>query len=537
VSASLVTGVVGSVGSSAPLGVLLACAAVVAAAGIVHLATVALVHRARRRRRAATTPGGGAPPTHGLVSFAAGILKVAAWGGALWLVTEWVPLLHRWRDFSFIVVDMTFTFPLFTINGRPYSLVELLELPALVGLAWLGIKMASDIAAARVSRASGIDAGSLDPAFRLIRYVASFAAALMFVEAWGFDLSSFSFFASVVGVGLGFGLQHVVNNFVSGVLVGLERQIKPGDFVRVGEWTGTVAHVGARSVEIRTLDRVSILVPNSRFLESEVVNWSHGDPTFRLRIPVGVEYRSDVARVRSALLEAAHGHSSVLAEPPPRVEFSGFGASALEFELHVWASEPRSQARLKSDLNYRIEASLRRHGIAVPFSQHDVHFHAPALERVVTAWGRLHLDTDAVGGDRACPEQSSAMAWSDTPPDETRSIEAWRKDDLERLVERMRAPSGVEIAPRRYLLTTYPRCFVGSEAVSWLVEREGLTRGEAVRLGRRLVAEGLVRHVLDAHDFSDRHLFYRFAADEPTLPSGAIAVNSTQVVVRSDGRS
>jgi hypothetical protein len=325
------------------------------------------------------------------------------------------------------------------------------------------------------------------------------------------------------------------------VLVGLERQIKPGDFVRIGEWTGTVAHVGARSVEIRTLDRVSILVPNSRFLESEVVNWSHGDPTFRLRIPVGVEYGSDVARARTALLEAAQGHSSVLADPPPRVEFLGFGESALDFELHVWATDPRIQSRLKSDLNYRIEASLRRHGIAVPFSQHDVHVHAPELERVVTAWGRKTLGTEALGADGAAdaPTASAmaAMTWSDTPPDESRAIDAWRQDDLDRLVERMRAPSGVAIAPRRYLLTTYPRCFVGSEAVTWLAEHEGLTRSEAVRLGRRLVAAGLVRHVLDAHDFADRHLFYRFAADEDAAMNGTGATSTTQDEVRSDGRS
>lgn len=525
----------GSTGAALPLGIVLACGAVIAAAGIAHVATSALLHRARKRTGTTSRLRSRADAKRKLAASVLGLLKLTAWGGALWAITEWVPLLRRWRDFSFIVVDMTLTFPLFTIDGRPYSLVELLELPALVGTTWIVIKLSCDVAAARVARASGIDAGSLDPAFRLLRYVASFAAALMFVEAWGFDLSSFSFFAGVVGVGLGFGLQHVVNNFVSGVLVGLERQIKPGDFVRVGEWTGTVAHVGARSVEIRTLDRVSILVPNSRFLESEVVNWSHGDPTFRLRVPVGVAYGSDVSGVRTALLEAARGHSSVLAEPPPRVEFGGFGDSALEFELQVWATDPRIQARLKSDLNYRIEASLRRRGITVPFSQHDIHVHAPDIERVVTAWGRNHLGIEPVGEQTGGSAPASPIAWSDTPADETRTIEAWSHHDLERLAERMRAKSGVDIAPRRYLLKTYPRCFVGSDAVSWLVEREGLTRSEAVRLGRRLVAAGIISHVLDAHDFADRHLFYRFAADDSGAASGA--VNGMQSEIHSDERS
>jgi hypothetical protein len=174
----------------------LACGAVIATAGIVHVAATALVRPRRGQGVRVPELDRAAATKRRLAALAVGLLKVAAWGGALWLVTEWVPLLRRWRDFSVIVVDMTLTFPLFTIDGRPYSLVELLELPALVGIAWLGIKAASDVTAARVATASGIDAGSLDPAFRLLRYVASFAVALLFIEAWGFDLSSFSAFST-----------------------------------------------------------------------------------------------------------------------------------------------------------------------------------------------------------------------------------------------------------------------------------------------------------------------------------------------------
>jgi small-conductance mechanosensitive channel len=109
----------------------------------------------------------------------------------------------------------------------------------------------------------------------------------------------------VLGVGVGFGLQHLANNLVSGLVIGIERPIKPGDFVTFGEFRGTVARIGARCVEIVTRDRVSILIPNSRFLEHEIVNWSHGDPTCRLQVPVGLAYGSDVATVRGALLDAA----------------------------------------------------------------------------------------------------------------------------------------------------------------------------------------------------------------------------------------
>src|SRR6185369_5160451 len=136
----------------------------------------------------------------------------------------------------------------------------------------------------------------------------------------GIDVSSLTIVASVLGVGVGFGLQNIANNFGSGFLLTLERPIKPGDFVQIGELMGTVERIGARSTEVWTLDRVSIIVPNAHLLEKEVVNWSHGDPVSRIHVPVSIEYGADLRRARAAMLEAARTHRDVLRDPRPAVE-------------------------------------------------------------------------------------------------------------------------------------------------------------------------------------------------------------------------
>jgi small-conductance mechanosensitive channel len=153
-----------------------------------------------------------------------------------------------------------------------------------------------------------------------------------------------------------------------------------GDFVEVGDLQGTVRRVSLRSTEVVTLDRISIIVPNSEFLESRVVNWSHGSPVSRLQIPVGVAYGSDCTAVRKALIDACDDYQGILAKPTPRVFFSGFGDSSLNFTLLVWINQPMRQYDIRSDLNFRIEALLRLRGITIPFPQRDLHFKNDSLQ-------------------------------------------------------------------------------------------------------------------------------------------------------------
>jgi hypothetical protein len=255
---------------------------------------------------------------------------------------------------------------------------------------------------------------------------------------------------------------------------------------------------------------VAILVPNARFLESEVVNWSHGSPLSRVHVPVGVAYGTDVALARRALLDAATGHPAVRSDPRPQVQLVAFGESALELELLVWTCDPRNQGALVSDLNFRVLANLARHGIQVPFPQRDLHLRSPQLDRLLGAVAR-----------RVAPEEEAPQAPVMDGDAERVPVDlpdagpaAWSDADLEAVAARLRGPGGVPILDRRRLLARHPRSFVGGEAVQWLMQREGLTRGEAIALGQRLVERGVIHHVLDEHGFRDGHLFYRFRADE-----------------------
>ena len=179
------------------------------------------------------------------------------------------------------------------------------------------------------------------------------------MQLWGLDISSLAVFAGVLGVGIGLGIQGIAKEFVSALVLIFERPIQVGDFVEVGELVGTVERISVRSTEISTVDQVSVILPNSNFLESEVINWSHGSPVSRLKVPLGVAYGSNLTNVRGALLDAAHEHPDVLSAPPPNVFFMEFGDSSLDFNLLVWICEPRKQFQIKSDLYFQIEQNSR----------------------------------------------------------------------------------------------------------------------------------------------------------------------------------
>lgn len=190
----------------------------------------------------------------------------------------------------------------------------------------------------------------------------------------GIDLSSLAVVAGAVGVGLGFGLQNIISNFVSGLIILAERPIAIGDRVELGEVAGVVTKISLRSTSIVTNDNITIIVPNSDFVTGKVTNWSYGDPKVRIRVPIGVAYGTDTERVRRLLLEVAQAHPLVLREPTPEVFFTGFGDSALNLELGVWTADMTSKPRrFRSDLNFAIERKLRENQIEIPFPQRDLH--------------------------------------------------------------------------------------------------------------------------------------------------------------------
>jgi potassium-dependent mechanosensitive channel len=504
--------------STMPARLVLALLAI-AAAVLAHWGLGRLGHRlplALARRKGSRA----AARSRALRFLAIGLLaaKAAVWAAFLVWLSDQFELLRRTRE---MFTDSTFLFlsrPVVSLRERSYSPLDLLELPAVFAAAWVAVRLATSLLKRHVLAAAGVERGIQEAVALLARYALLLVASLLILQTWGFDVRSLAVVAGVLGVGVGFGLQNIANNFVSGLIVNLERPVQIGDFIQVGEWTGTVERIGPRCIEIRTLDRVSILVPNARFLETEVVNWSHGDPVTRVHVKIGVAYGSDVGRVRSALLEATRGHPDVLADPRPRVELKGFGESALDFELLVWTRTPRKQEHLKSDLHFRIEATFREHGIEIPFPQCDLNVRSPRIERVVDAWTRRHLPEavlDEVVRD-AAPEAMDATRF-DTVGGFDR--DALSDLHLASLVARMRGEGGVPQTDRRHWLRVYRGCFVGREAVDWLTMELDLSRDEAVDLGQLLVERGLVHHVLDEHGFEDGNLFYGFTdGAEPSSP-------------------
>lgn len=201
------------------------------------------------------------------------------------------------------------------------------------------------------------------------------------LENTGIHLGALTVFAGAVGVGVGFGLQNIASNFISGLVILAERPITIGDRVEVAGVVGQVQQIRARSTVILTNDNIAMIVPNSKFIDSPVTNWTYSDPRVRFRIPIGVAYGSDVNKVREALTAAGRSNAHVLEDPAPSVFLNKFGESSIDFELVVWSSEMSHRpSRFKSDLNFAIEEKLREAGIEIPFPQRDLHIRSGSIK-------------------------------------------------------------------------------------------------------------------------------------------------------------
>ena len=193
-------------------------------------------------------------------------------------------------------------------------------------------------------------------------------------SAAAIDLTVLGLVAGGVGVGVGFGLQNIANNLISGIFILFERPIKVGDRIEVGEVHGHVVHIAARATTVRTNDNIDFIIPNSSFTSSNVINWSHGDQKVRFRVPVTVAYGTDARLVERLLLEVAGENENVLKKPSPRVVFWAFGDSALEFQLRVWTSRMlHRRGVFFGQLNLAIYEKFQQHGIRIPFPQRDLH--------------------------------------------------------------------------------------------------------------------------------------------------------------------
>ena len=228
---------------------------------------------------------------------------------------------------------------------------------------------------------SGLDRSLQYAIAQIVSNVVLIVGILIVLENTGIHLGALTVFAGAVGVGVGFGLQNIASNFISGLVILAERPITIGDRVEVAGIAGQVQQIRARSTVIVTNDNITMIVPNTKFIDSPVTNWTYGDPRVRFRLPVGVAYGSDINKAREALLAAAHENAHTLRDPAPNVFFEKFGANSLELELVVWSSEMSYRPRsYRSDLNFAMERKLREAGIEIAFPQRDLHIRGGVLK-------------------------------------------------------------------------------------------------------------------------------------------------------------
>jgi len=260
------------------------------------------------------------------------------------------------------------------LPGVSLSLVQIFLLIALlIAVFWISSRT-KHFLFNRLLTKSGLDRALQYAISQIVSNVVLIVGIIIVLENTGIHLGALAVFAGAVGVGVGFGLQNITSNFISGLVILAERPITIGDRIEVAGIAGQVQQIRARSTVILTNDNIAMIVPNTKFIDSPVTNWTYGDPRVRFRVPVGVAYGSDVNKVREALITAAREHPATLSEPAPNVYLEKFGESSIDFELVVWSREMSYRPRrFKSDLNFLIDKHLRAAGIEIPRPQRDLH--------------------------------------------------------------------------------------------------------------------------------------------------------------------
>ncbi|WP_455385332.1 mechanosensitive ion channel family protein [Acidihalobacter prosperus] len=280
-------------------------------------------------------------------------------------------VLLRWATHGFTVGQVTIE--------PTRVLIALMVLALLLSLgSWARTLLDQRLSHARLER------GAREAAVAITGYGIIIAAALIALVVAGVAFQNLALIAGALSVGIGFGLQNIVNNFVSGLILLFERPIRTGDWIVVGSVEGFVRRISIRSTQIQTFDRADVIVPNSDLISGSVTNWMLRDTYGRVRVPVGVAYGSDTQQVKDILLRIAKEHPLVIQDssaiPNPYVLFLSFGDSSLNFELRAYIRDVGERLTVVSDLNFAIDAAFREAGIQIPFPQRDVHIIAPSQE-------------------------------------------------------------------------------------------------------------------------------------------------------------
>ncbi len=263
---------------------------------------------------------------------------------------------------------------LLTIGGYDMTIGQLVLIPLVILCGYLLLSWLVRSTTTQMQRRE-IDANIVQVVRRAIYIIGLVVLAITALDLLNVPLTAFAFVSGAIAIGVGFGAQNIINNFISGWILIWERPIRINDYIEMGDTSGTVEEINTRSTRVRRVDGVHMLIPNSKLLEETVVNWTLVDKLLRCVVRVGVAYGSDVEKVRNLLEQTVVEYELILSEPPPQIIFEDFGDSSLVFDTYFWvySAGEKSGRQIRSDIRFTIDRLFRENGITIAFPQRDIH--------------------------------------------------------------------------------------------------------------------------------------------------------------------